>query len=265
MNFDHLVMNNAFKVAFDKNVYEFVVEPTKVANISFIERRAYQQIHSAIQEGKILPFISETILTYETLAKKDRFRVLSHEKPISVSSDGDKVSISSNVDLHSGSHDKDLYYLTKAIELGFKILPGKRFGKLINPIVCSDWYYITGEDYFEIAERFAAVTNEIENLGGGYRRFQLEIGADVHQHLNRIELFKLYKGSEKKLSKAIAEWSDGDSVALHIAYGLDYFCTHDRGKNAGKNSVFSDSIYSHIRNKFGFTKLSPAELISRSL
>ena len=64
------------KVTFDKNVYEFVVDPEKKGNISEDLRDCYRQINSLISSGKILPFISETILTYEVLSKENRKAVL---------------------------------------------------------------------------------------------------------------------------------------------------------------------------------------------
>lgn len=72
------------------------------------------------------------------------------------------------------------------------------------------------------------------------------------------------EGTEKvSFLSAVAEWSDGDSVALHIAYKLDYFCANDRGIAAGTRSVFNDSIYRKIHDKFGFHKLSPIELANQ--
>jgi hypothetical protein len=70
-----------------------------------------------------------------------------------------------------------------------------------------------------------------------------------------------FKGNIKHLSAAIAEWSDGDSAALHIAYGLDYFCTNDEGKNARPNSTQGQTIYQELNQQFGFNKVSPEELV----
>ena len=39
---------------------------------------------------------------------------------------------------------------------------------------------------------------------------------------------------ERAIQRAFKEWADGDSIAAHIAYGIDVFCTKDEGKsNAG--------------------------------
>ena len=75
------------KVTFDKNVYEFVVEPEKPGKINELERAIYMRIHQCIIDRKIIPFISESILTYETLSKKDRQKILFDNQPLLISHD----------------------------------------------------------------------------------------------------------------------------------------------------------------------------------
>lgn len=77
-----------------------------------------------------------------------------------------------------------------------------------------------------------------------------------------LEAIKQYTGTNKKLSSALSERSDGDSVALHIANELDYFCTNDRGRNA-KHSVFSDEVCSYLQSKYNFQKGTPSDLLSQ--
>jgi len=98
--------------------------------------------------------------------------------------------------------------------------------------------------------------------GTGYSHFLTLITTKENEHFSRYERLKFYKGSIKKLSTAVAEWSDGDSIALHIVYGLDYFCTYDEGKNAGRNSAFCNTVYEHLNRKFGFKKIMSRELLA---
>jgi hypothetical protein len=35
------------------------------------------------------------------------------------------------------------------------------------------------------------------------------------------------------VQRAIAEWADADSVASHIGFGIDIFCSDDKGKSTG--------------------------------
>lgn len=255
-------MHEPLKVTFDKNVYEFIVDPEKDAPVSSEERDVFRAINKLINDRKILPFISETIITYEAVAKKERFNILTYDSPIVVKAEGSLISLSSNPEIYPGNHLKDDVYLTKAIGAGFKILPGKRFGKLINPGIKNEWYYFIDEDYFTTAKRFEDVVKEIEIMGAGYSHFLTLITTKENKHLPRNEKLKFYKGSVKKLSAAVAEWSDGDSIALHIAYGVDYFCTYDEGKNAGRNSTFGQMVYGQLNRKFGVKKVMPRELLA---
>ena len=39
---------------------------------------------------------------------------------------------------------------------------------------------------------------------------------------------------QKEVHRAFSEWADGDTIASHVAYGIDVFCTQDKGNsNAG--------------------------------
>lgn len=49
------------------------------------------------------------------------------------------------------------------------------------------------------------------------------------------------ENERKKVRKAINEWADGDAIAAHVGYDNDLFCTHDDGRGAGQNSVFSQT------------------------
>jgi hypothetical protein len=129
-------------------------------------------------------------------------------------------------------------------------------GKLINPAVKSEWYYSLPEDYLEVTKRFTEIVKTIENMGGGYTYYRHVVEADKYPHMVTFEIIKLYKGNQKKLSAAISEWSDGDSVGLHIAYKLDLFCTNDHGKSAGEKSVFSGRIYKVLNQEFGFNRVT---------
>lgn len=62
-------MTAPLKVTFDKIVYEFVVDPDKEAGIPDSQRTALRLINEYIKERRILPFISETFLTYEAVTK----------------------------------------------------------------------------------------------------------------------------------------------------------------------------------------------------
>jgi hypothetical protein len=65
------------------------------------------------------------------------------------------------------------------------------------------------------------------------------------------------------VAKAIAKWADGDSVAGHISYRLDYFCTLYRDVSAGAKSVFSPANRSILEERYQIRFVTPHELQGR--
>ncbi len=256
-------MNNPLKITFDKNVYEFVVDPEKALTHPGMEQ--FKIIHKAIRNGNILPFICETILTYETIGRNKRKEILSNDKPFVFSSLGSVFTMASNPDILPAHHIKDEKYLNAAIALGFKILSGKRIGKLINPAINSTMYYFTGEDYLVTSERFAVVVKMIDSLGAGYSQYHDLVTTEQNRHCLPYEKLKQYTGTAKKLKQAVGEWSDGDSIALHIAYQLDFFCTNDRGKNAGRKAALNSENCKMLHDEYGFTVIDPFLLADQIL
>jgi hypothetical protein len=54
--------------------------------------------------------------------------------------------------------------------------------------------------------------------------------------------FKYAKVTEEsEVIAAIGEWADGDSVAAHVGYGNDLFCSHDRGRSTGGKPSILDA------------------------
>jgi hypothetical protein len=47
-------------------------------------------------------------------------------------------------------------------------------------------------------------------------------------------------GERKRVQKAVAEWADADSIAAHVGYGIDFFCSEDEGKNTGSEPSVLD-------------------------
>jgi hypothetical protein len=65
---------------------------------------------------------------------------------------------------------------------------------------------------------------------------------------------------EREIAKAVAEASDGDAVAAHIAIGNDYFATEDVGKSAGSHSVLDRKHRECLYREYGVRFVSLDEL-----
>ena len=61
------------------------------------------------------------------------------------------------------------------------------------------------------------------------------------------------------MGPVIGEWCDGLIVASHFAYGNDVFCTIDKGKNAGSDSLLHESKRPALEAS-GVRTMTPAEI-----
>ncbi len=63
---------------------------------------------------------------------------------------------------------------------------------------------------------------------------------------------------ENEIANAIAEWADGDTVAAHIAFQIDYLCTGDQAK--ARSSIFNPSERAWVTTTYGVRFVTISEL-----
>ena len=63
---------------------------------------------------------------------------------------------------------------------------------------------------------------------------------------------------EGRVKRAVPEWADADSMAAHVGYGIELFCTEDEGKSAGAPSVLDATNRAWLETTYGvkFVNLS---------
>ena len=66
-----------------------------------------------------------------------------------------------------------------------------------------------------------------------------------------------------KVAKAVAELADCESLAAHISYGFDYYCTMDEAKGADGESIFDAKHRRWLAEEFRVRLVEPAELVPR--
>ena len=74
-------------------------------------------------------------------------------------------------------------------------------------------------------------------------------------------LSKVPPEKSKAFCDPISEWADRDSIAVNFGYSNEYFCTEDRGKGAGKSSVFYEESLADLKQDFGLKIVSMSELL----
>lgn len=242
-------------VTFDSNVWESIVDDSK-RNRS----PAFSKIYDLILQKVIDPYFFEGIVTLETIPKEDRKQHIAEFRPaISIQIGDAKPKVS------EGTPPPQLteylkFNLPKAIGMGFKFIKTPRIGSHgVSPsedCVAKDINFPLDQRL----QRTFEVCRFIESLGAG----KAKLDSEIDNNLGNGMAEKIKNDTtltNKKFAKSIAEWVDGDALAAHYGYGIDYFCTNDKASGAGPNSVFSKNNLNQLTQKFGIVVVSPDELI----
>lgn len=227
-------------VTFDSNVWESVVDKDKRTHDS-----ECFDIYQAIKCGVIRPYFFEGIITLEAVQRRERKSFFTEYQPTISIQIGDAPRV-----IRPGTPAPELSAYLKnlvpqAVSLGFKFIRLTRIGFPIGPEAwaASDEFYSL-EKRLERSFEFA---DYVESLHEG--SLDLSIG-------NKSSVV-----SENKYASYIAELSDMDALAAHYGYGIDIFCTRDRGASAGAHSVLSPNFLQKLKKRFGLKVMSPRELL----
>lgn len=246
----------AIKVMFDSNVWQKVVCPE-----DYTDDPQYGElckVHEKIKNGDIEPYISETVFTLENVQKKQRkekfgnmgslIRTKFEVKDGRIHM-GIEMGANPDDDVSLNDNPKLKMYAEKALILGFRIVRGPRIGMFECKELDNKLYHVP--NFNEYNERLGEVCGKIEAHGAG--KAQLETLVCVNKGTCISEKIKAAPEDDtKKIAKAIAEWADGDSVAMCIALGCDYFCSRDQARGAGASSVMSGTNLAWLESDYGF-------------
>ncbi len=249
------------KVTFDSNVWEKIVR--KEPNFEVLTNR--------IIAGEIEPYICEIAVSLESIRKRERLSFWKTYKPkVEIIREDfidnrvkGTIGFGPDNEAHPGLHPKLKEYLLEACSLGFKVLRMINTGTVRSPEIPEQMKINLSEmdEYWSYADKLDACSTYIESLGAGpyqYFNFKKLYGFNGYSITEIIR--ELPENLEKKFSDSIAEWVDGDALSAHYAYGNEYFCTQDTGKNAGARSVFFPDNLKKVSNKFKLKVISASEL-----
>ena len=244
-------------ITFDTNVWESVVNE---------EKHHLIEIKNKILNGKIQAYICEIALDLEAIQRKERAEFFGNYEPsITVEhlppENGKfrmQFCIAPNTDLHPGIHEKQWDKLLKARDLGFRVLRMTTAGTVRTKEIPGDMYvqHDDIEEFWRYAGLLENCSDFIMGLGCGraaYDQFKAQfnlVGSGGQT---------LPDEQEKKFSKAIAEWVDGEALSAHYAAGNDFFCTNDKAGNAGTGSIFHTQNRTQLVTKFGIKIISSCE------
>ena len=67
---------------------------------------------------------------------------------------------------------------------------------------------------------------------------------------------------QRAVERAFSEWADGDSIAAHVAYDLDVFCSDDVGTSNVNNSILDSNNRAWLNSSYGVKFMTFKELVS---
>ncbi|MCX6233207.1 MAG: hypothetical protein NT175_00570 [Bacteroidetes bacterium] len=253
------------KITFDSNTWRKVATPDNFPKDPI--NADYRTIREAINNGKVMPFISETVFTLEAIQKKDRKQFFRDYKAVITTdiSEGEngaikmQFKIGPNENAHPGNSGFLKEHFADALRLGFNIIHLPRIAGITNKDIEAAKYKMDNETLGKYLDKVFEVGRRITELqAGDYEIQQIGLKYDTLSGFQGIG--KAPDSENENITKAIVEWADGDSVASHIAIGGDYFCTNDNAVSAGVKSVFSVTNLNILETEYGFQKITPTDL-----
>ncbi|CAN5341430.1 hypothetical protein BH10PSE8_BH10PSE8_08630 [soil metagenome] len=241
------------RVTFDSNAWEVVFDAPN-------ER--YRGVRQAVSEARIEAYICEIGFRIEAIRKIDRRNYFSQPhfgvtfggpQPHSDGKMALFMSMGPKDELHPGVPSQQRTKLHYAFESGAKLLRAQAWmglpspPELRNPEVFLSDLGIPDREGKQILAAHA-----IEQRGFGKKLFD-EIGGWSLDASTNVD--------EKKFQKACAEWADGETVAAHVAYGVDILCTNDCAKSSTK-SIFSCEGRSWLESEYRVKFMTLDELQS---
>ena len=258
------------RVTFDSNVWRMAADPGCCPEDP--EQGAFEHIHRAIAAGSIEPLLSVTMFTIEGVRRTDRPTVVGRYRP-SITATGApgagggfrlRLGIEPNQAAHPGINEQLGAHLTVAIAAGFRLLRCPRIGGFDTSDLDREWFVQPGDvPLSDILDRFAQVAQKIEDAGAGIAILQ-QLGSSHASPGDPWQrgLRNVPETEGRRLSRALAEWADGDTVAAHVAYCGDFLCTRDMARGAGVTSVFASANRAWLTAEYGVRFVTPGELAS---
>lgn len=254
-------------VTFDSNLIQKVLIPGEYSDDP--EYNDLLFVNSAIINKRISAVVSEMFFTQEAICKKDRKFAFQENAKAGTSVTVDysdsqivlRVTIGPSSSAHLKMSETLLKYATIMRKYGVKILKTYRLGDFINDdLKFTDYYICPTYSTDDVQLRNADCCDYIENeLGAGKALLDTYLaqypGKNIYQKSENVP-----DADYKKYAKLVAEMADGQSIAIHFANNIDYFCTRDEAHHAGQQSVLSIQNRTKMMQKFSIKIINLQQL-----
>ena len=258
-------------VTFDSNAMERAVQPEKYPKDP--SRADFIKIHNALKTKQIKGYFSQTYLTLEGIETCDRVDVLGGTRLTSRSTSSAKNNITISLFVEQDRkplNNKHERAMQAVLDIGMHALRGPaRFGDAFSRKDLDGTFYKPDESIDQLIqcrEIINKVDADICSRGVG-RAIALSLGIKYNMRDGMGEewwlqgLKRARDDSERKqIVRAIFEWADAESIASHIGYGVDFFCTNDWGKSATGKSIFDTENRIWLARTYGVKFVTLSEL-----
>ncbi len=267
------------RVTFDTNSLDLVCRPERFSK-NYRQPLMYK-VYDALTQGRIEGFYSVTMLTIEGMMRKDRAGVFAGTSMIMQPA---RTELTKNADLPDEVREKvgvaDLETVRREIrveqperkplhpETVARIQAAKAVGvKVLKAVPRLGAYHLedpSGNYYLDPGEGEAlkawideacAVARAIEARGLGIAQLK-KLGERLGESDSQSVWFQSLNRArdiheEREVERAFSEWADGDSIAAHVAYGIDVFCSDDVGKSNTSSSVLDHTNRAWLSETYG--------------
>jgi hypothetical protein len=264
-------VDRPLRVTFDSNAYRQVVDPSRARRDATLEDLT--EINAALRDRRVRGYFSETVITLEGIENKDRIDVLGSTRLESETriTGTNKITISINVRQdRKPLNPKFSDWIQAARRSGMRALRGPARMGWVRVNDDDGTFFESLESEIELAERLERaneVATAIQARGLGYAA-AVSLGLQFSARGGAVDELWLQglrraqdESERQKIRKAIAEWADADSIAAHVGYGIDLFCSEDKGKSTGgAPSILDPTNRAWLISAYGITFVTLSEL-----
>ena len=280
----------ALRVTFDSNTLELACQPERHPRDS--RQPLMQRVHEALVTGQIQGYYSVTMLTIEGVMRKDRASVFSGTR---IATQPETTKVTANADLPEAVremvgdadlesihieyraeqpdrkplHPQTIARMKAANALGLRALRAvPRLGAYQITDPTGEFYLDRGDtEALKVwIDKACEVARAIEDRGVGIAQIK-KLGNDLGASCGPSAWFRFLDHAadmheQRAVERAFSEWADGDSIAAHVAYGLDVFCSDDVGNSNVNNSILDSSNRAWLNRSYGVQFMTFKELES---
>jgi RecB family exonuclease len=259
------------RVMFDSNTLDRAARPERFPKDP--RQVEYIRVHDALAAGTLKGYFSETLVTLEAIENKDRIDVLGSTRIDSETRATGENTISISLSVKQDRKPLPPEFsrrIQAAQKLGMRAVRGPARMGWVRVRDDDDTFFEPEPNVLGLAARLdkaSEVADAIQVRGRGnatavrlglkFSERDGKVGEWWFQALRRAQ----DESERRKVQRAIREWADADSIAAHVGYGIDLFCSEDMGKSTGgEPSVLDAPNRAWLTATFGIKFVTLAEL-----